>query len=311
MEGEGNFLQLLPRAARAATAAHWYREARGDALDRMQSMDSGVESAVPYRSPDPQRELYALLAGRLHAALDQRGSLDRIREAVLRDELRQLTALRGAGLSLLPELSVLEIPDAAYGEQFFTLIRDTGHTNVSHLLREAGQLAPAENALTVVPGLWGLSECLLPCPDAGTRRISRRCGRVARGGRLRPPRRPVCRTAHRSPVLGAQRCGACGTGALSAAPTGAFSIIAGWRIAEPAASGHRFLNALRPVAAVLGHVEERRDDAAVVLGAGAAQEFLQGRRRWTRPAGRRGRSPAPRRHWPRRGCGRRASSPAP
>ena len=35
------------------------------------------------------------------------------------------------------------------------MVKDTGHRNVTHLLLEQNELAPEDNALTVVPGLIG------------------------------------------------------------------------------------------------------------------------------------------------------------
>ena len=74
---------------------------------------------------------------------------------VLARDLRNLAALRGAPLSKLPEISVLRIDQAGQPPRYFTLLRNTGHRNVSQLLTENGALAPAENTLTVAVGLVG------------------------------------------------------------------------------------------------------------------------------------------------------------
>jgi hypothetical protein len=39
--------------------------------------------------------------------------------------------------------------------QWFTLLRDTANSNVSHVVFEKQELLPAENTLTVVPGFIG------------------------------------------------------------------------------------------------------------------------------------------------------------
>jgi len=39
--------------------------------------------------------------------------------------------------------------------QYFSLLRNTGHSNVAHVLDEKAELLPAENTLTVVPGFIG------------------------------------------------------------------------------------------------------------------------------------------------------------
>ncbi len=157
MEGEANFIALLPKDARAATVAHWYRDAREDSIAQMNTLALGgdIDNAIAYRSADPKRELFAMLASRIGPALDTRLSLEREPDAKLRAALKGLAAVGGSSLAWLPESTFLQIVDASGPPRYFTLLRDTGHFNVTHLLREKGELAPAENALTVLPGLVG------------------------------------------------------------------------------------------------------------------------------------------------------------
>jgi Fatty acid cis/trans isomerase (CTI) len=157
MEGEFNFLVLLPQQQRRPTARYWYRGAT-DKVDEYvygeyARLDS--ESAVPYRGGDAQAELYALLRQRLAPVLETRFDLDTVREATLRAELQALAGLRGASLSWLPEMSVLRVEDAGSAPRYFGLLRNTGHANVAHVMREKGELRPDENTLTVVPGFIG------------------------------------------------------------------------------------------------------------------------------------------------------------
>ena len=63
--------------------------------------------------------------------------------------------MRGASLAWLPEAVVLRVDAAPNALLYFSLLRNTGHLNVSHLMREEGQLAPDEDTLTVVPGFIG------------------------------------------------------------------------------------------------------------------------------------------------------------
>ncbi|WP_172202026.1 fatty acid cis/trans isomerase [Niveibacterium sp. COAC-50] len=154
MEGETNFAMMLPQAARKDTLSYWYRH-DGDALKRVLGMDAGVETAVPFRSDDPKTELFTLLKKRLGPALDTRLALDTYPDAALRRPLQALAAVQGASLDWMPEVAYLEVSDAAGRPHYFSLLRDTGHFNVTHLLRESKALAPAENRLTVVPGFVG------------------------------------------------------------------------------------------------------------------------------------------------------------
>ena len=157
MEGEFNFLLLLPQERRQATAAYWYEGAPDEARDYVYGPDNAVDhpSAVPYRSSDPQRELYGLLRQRLEPALDTRYELSRVVDPRLRRALQSLASVRGAGLSWWPEMVVLQVEPATGAPQYFSLLRDTAHANVAHLVREKANLVPADNRLTVVPGLLG------------------------------------------------------------------------------------------------------------------------------------------------------------
>ena len=44
---------------------------------------------------------------------------------------------------------------ALHRPQYFSLLRNTAHNNVSHLLKEKAELLPSENTLTLVPGFIG------------------------------------------------------------------------------------------------------------------------------------------------------------
>ncbi|MFI4929163.1 MAG: fatty acid cis/trans isomerase [Burkholderiales bacterium] len=157
MEGESNFLTYLPKASRGSIRDFWYRGASDDVKSYVGGDKSriDVESGIVYRSKDPQRELYDLLNQRLAPVLERRFALAGVPNAALRDGLQRLAALRGASLSWLPEMVVLRVDDATLAPQYFSLLRDTGHSNVSTLLREGGTLLPQENTLTVVPGFIG------------------------------------------------------------------------------------------------------------------------------------------------------------
>ncbi len=158
MEGEFNFLVLLPQAVRESTALYWYRGAAGEAREYVYGPNAhlDVESAVPYRSGgDPQRELYALLRQRLAPVLDARFDLAGVNDERLRVELQALAQVRGASLAWLPEMSVLRVEGGRGDARYFTLLRNTAHANVAHLAREKAELLPAENTLTVVPGFIG------------------------------------------------------------------------------------------------------------------------------------------------------------
>jgi hypothetical protein len=157
MEGEFNFLVLLPQQWRQPTAEFWYRGAPDEARQYVYGPNANLDvpSAIVYRTSDPQRELYGLLRKRLAPVLGARFDLSSVADARLRSDLQSLAALRGASLSWLPEMVVLRVQGSAAAPSYFSLLRNTAHANVSHLMRESQELLPAENSLTLVPGFIG------------------------------------------------------------------------------------------------------------------------------------------------------------
>jgi hypothetical protein len=157
MEGEFNFLGLLPADRRDAVRDYWYRGASQSVKDYLYgtkawfSQDSGIE----YHTDDPLRELYGLLGARLAPVLDNSFELSQVKDTMLRDQLEALAAVRGRGLSLMPEASAMRLDEPDGTTRYFSLLRNTGHSNVTHLMGEKKALLPDENTLTVVPGFIG------------------------------------------------------------------------------------------------------------------------------------------------------------
>ena len=158
MEGEFNFLILLPRDQREAVRDAWYR---GDSLSTRQQVYGGpahldADSSIRYRTKDAKTELLGMLSQRMAPlAAAQYPGLQREPDGALRAQLQRLAAVRGESLSWATESSVLAVESPGQPTRWFSLLRDTGHNSVSYFLREKAQLRPQENTLTVVPGVLG------------------------------------------------------------------------------------------------------------------------------------------------------------
>jgi hypothetical protein len=157
MEGEFNFLALLPSAQRDAVRDHWYREAGQSVKQYLYGSKAWFDqdSGIDYHGDDPQRELYDLLRARLAPVLGNGFDLSTLTDATLRSDLQALAGVRGRSLSLMPEAAFLRLDDPAGPSHYFTLMRNTGHSNVTHLADENEELLPDENTLTVVSGFIG------------------------------------------------------------------------------------------------------------------------------------------------------------
>jgi len=157
MEGEYNFLVLLPKAERIATRDLWYRADSPSTREQVYGGPSTtlpIDSAIPYRTADARLELLGLMKARLAPVLAKGFELDQAPPA-WQAPLRELAAVRGAALQWLPEDALLVVEAPGTAPMTFSLLRDTGHASVSHLLGERRELLPDENRLTLVPDVIG------------------------------------------------------------------------------------------------------------------------------------------------------------
>jgi len=157
MEGEFNFIALLPERSRDAVRNYWYRDSNPEVKAYLYSARTwfNQESGIDYRSDDPQQELYGFLQTRLASVLHDTFDLSTVQEPALRADLQELAALQGASLGFLPEATFLRLEGPDGQSRYFSLLRNTGHANVSHLAGERKELLPDEDTLTVVPGFIG------------------------------------------------------------------------------------------------------------------------------------------------------------
>lgn len=158
MEGEFNFIALLPKASRIATRDLWYRgvgqggrEQVYGGPDTTLTRDSGIR----FQTRDTRLELLGLIKAKLAPVLSHDHDWMLHAPAALRASLQQIAGLQGKSLQWLPEIALLvvEMPDGSIRD--FSLLRNTAHASVSHLLGEKLELLPDEDTLSVAPGVLG------------------------------------------------------------------------------------------------------------------------------------------------------------
>ena len=157
MEGEYNFLTLLPHEERVKLADYWYRDTSERVREHLVNYEEHVRSnpAIEYETDQPKQELFNKLRQRLNAELDDKYTLA---HHVLPGELsvlERINKIQGEAATLMPEISVLMLDNMHGGSQLFTLIRNSGHSNLTGLLYEEDNRLPEEDYLTLVPGLLG------------------------------------------------------------------------------------------------------------------------------------------------------------
>lgn len=149
MEGESNFLVLLPLKSAEKEFKHWYRGAESEVKDYIKILrESGLRTnLLNYQSNQHKAELLDKLIDFLGPDIAQKPSPEHA--------LHSLTTLQGSYLRWMPENTMLRLRDKTGQSQAYTVLVNRAHSNVSSLLWENDRLIPAEDNLTVLPGLIG------------------------------------------------------------------------------------------------------------------------------------------------------------
>jgi len=155
MEGEFNFLTLLPKETRRKEWAYWYRNTGKDMqayLDEYMTLFDR-ESGIAYRSDSPKRELLVLLRQRLKPVLNTRYDLPQDTDPAVLVELNKLAGIQGPALFWLPQTVFLHVEGVAEGH--YSLLHSNGMSNVSEFFFEKERRRPREDTLTLARGFLG------------------------------------------------------------------------------------------------------------------------------------------------------------
>ena len=155
MEGEFNFISMLPQNKRIAVRDYWYRGASDDVKDRVYGKYAHFnrETGISFPNTDhPEQVLMRMLKSRLAAVDSTQYDIAQINDAGLRRELQELADVHGPALSWLPESTILRIEEPGKPARNYSLLRNTGHRNITYLLQEQKAIVPEEHTLDVVRG---------------------------------------------------------------------------------------------------------------------------------------------------------------
>ncbi len=160
MEGESNFLALLPPQTRHQQLSEWYQHAGPELTDFIEGDINSFEqdTGIEYSSDNPKSELYSMLKQALENVQPKSSSL---RSNWLSDDqlalLGSLDTLSPEQATILPEITMLMVrPDNGEGEpEMFTLLRNSAHYNVSSLFEEDENRNYGQDSVTLVQGLLG------------------------------------------------------------------------------------------------------------------------------------------------------------
>ena len=154
IEGEMNFVGLLPEAEQEKVMAFWYRNAEADLKTYIDLYTKQVDAPnkIRYTTDNPQQELYQKL--KLHLGEAAKSPLNirtrklPARKLALYERLQRTT---GKPISFLPQTTVILIPNVG----LFTLVHNSAYSNLSSLFGEDKRRIPAEDNLTIARGIIG------------------------------------------------------------------------------------------------------------------------------------------------------------
>jgi len=157
MEAEYNFLTFLPKARRRPLVEAWYRDTSDEVKDHVYGEYAFFtqESGIPYQTDTPEHELFDMIRAYVAPVLPRDYEGEREEDVGLRDALEAAAHAPGAAANRLSETSFVEVLDEAGTGHYFTLLRDSAHTNVAHVFNEDDRRVPREDSLTALRGFVG------------------------------------------------------------------------------------------------------------------------------------------------------------
>ena len=158
IEGEYNFLALMPSSKRLAIRDYWYRDATIRVRRFLNSSQSYLneEPSISYVTNDPKTELFGIIKDRLGPALNKSFSTQVTSVPTAeRNSLRDLQTVGGLPVNLLAETTLLRVIQDDGSAHLYTLLANRAHSNVTSLFFEKSNLLPEEDTLTVTNGVVG------------------------------------------------------------------------------------------------------------------------------------------------------------
>ncbi|RTZ17544.1 9-hexadecenoic acid cis-trans isomerase [Vibrio aquaticus] len=158
LEGESNFVALLPRDVRHKEQSSWYQNQSSQMSDFLQRNVKPFDqpTQVPYQTDDPKSELYDMIKTQLSPVLSNRYDIEQTGLSKQNESLlRSINHIKGEGLTYIPQIVMLMITSEQGEDQLFTLLHNNAHTNISSLFDEESNRDLKNDDLTLVRGVIG------------------------------------------------------------------------------------------------------------------------------------------------------------
>ncbi|MGR8934488.1 MAG: fatty acid cis/trans isomerase [Gammaproteobacteria bacterium] len=170
IDAENNFLRFMPAAQRQKMHENWYQGV-GAALEGLFDVplfSIDHETAMVFRSTDYKQDFFRQLQQKLGQAGGRSDDINRCAappcvssdvsatRRVADAAMRELAALQGKVLGVLPEMSLLRVVTGEPGgDLVYTLLVDKALKNVAFIFAEDLRRLPEQDKLTVVRGFLG------------------------------------------------------------------------------------------------------------------------------------------------------------
>ncbi|EMF7364223.1 fatty acid cis/trans isomerase [Vibrio vulnificus] len=158
LEGESNFIALLPADMRHQEQSSWYQQQNRQLSDFLQRnvVPFSQPTSVVYKTDDPKSELFDILRRQVSPILNARYELVDTGMSVKNEALlKSLNLVKGENLLPIPQITMLMVKADTGKEQLYTLLHNNAHLNISSLFNEEKNRDPANDSLTIVRGVVG------------------------------------------------------------------------------------------------------------------------------------------------------------
>jgi len=155
MEAEMNFLAFLPKSVRAPLRDQWYEGAEGEARVYINASNAAftADTGIAYTSMNPELEFYELLQKHLATVVSPHYRIDDDKSPQVLAMNGTFEKITGGPAQYFPPLSFLEVTGAE--SNYYTIVRDDWHTNITSLFFEENNRRPEQDRLTLTRRLLG------------------------------------------------------------------------------------------------------------------------------------------------------------
>lgn len=156
MEGEFNFLTLLPIDSRKPVRDQWYRGSLNSVKEHIYEYANNYHgsTSIKYKTDNPLQELYDKLQLHLSPVSNKDHHLSQ-GATKTHKPLSKLNSLVGIAASIMPQTSILEVVGNDGKLEYYSILSNSAYTNISHLLGAEERRLPKEDTLTVTRGIVG------------------------------------------------------------------------------------------------------------------------------------------------------------